>query len=112
MIDFNIDVGKPTKNEDVELLLQQIDILFDTSPTTVLGDETFGTQYDKYLYNLRLSNDNIRHKVLSDLNSLELFNFIPEVTVHLLQGTERDIILIQIILTREEESYQRIYKIS
>ena len=48
MVDFNIDAGSPLKNGDIELLLQQIDILFDTYPKEVLGSEDFGTQYDDY----------------------------------------------------------------
>ena len=112
MVDFNIDAGSPLKNGDVELLLQQIDILFDTYPKEVLGSEDFGTQYDDYLYRLKLSAANIKQRVISDISSLELFDFVPSVEVHLLQGTEKDIVLIDINLIRGEEKYNRTYKIS
>lgn len=112
MIDFNIDEGSPIKTDDVDLILQQIDILFDTNPKEVLGYEEFGTRYDEYLYRLNLSNADIQQRVLSDLMSLNLFGFNPHVEVHLLQGTEQDIALIEITLTRDEETYQRIYKIA
>ena len=72
MIDFDLN-GAPTLNNDISLVLQQIDILFDTIPTEVLGDEDYGTKYHRFLYDLNISNDYIKHTVLSDLNSLELF---------------------------------------
>lgn len=111
MIDFNIHKGAPVKNGDIDLILQQVDLLFDTHPREVLGDEEFGSKYDEYLYRLNLSAEAIKQTVLSDLYSLELFDFTPSVEVYLLQGTERDIILIDINLRRDNESYNRSYKI-
>ena len=52
MIDFNLNKGKAILNNDVDLILQQIDMLFDTTPNEVLGFEDYGTKYDYYLYNL------------------------------------------------------------
>lgn len=112
MIDFSIDKKSIVKNSDIDLIHQQIEILFDTHPKEVLGFEDFGTIYDDYLYRLNLSNEGIRQQVLNDLHSLELFGFNPEVEVYLMQGTERDIALIKIELTRNNEKYEQIYKIS
>ena len=112
MIDFSINMDYPVLNDDVGLILQQIDILFDTKPKEVLGFEDFGTKYDEYLYNLKVSNEFLKQTVLSDLKSLDLLGFIPSVEVYLLQGTEQDIALIEITLTRDEEQYQQIYKIA
>lgn len=112
MIDFSINTNHPVLNDDVDLVLQQIDILFDTKPKEVLGFEDFGTKYDEYLYDLKVSNEFLKQTVLSDINSLDLQGFVPDVEVHLLQGTEQDIALIEITLTRNEEQYQQIYKIA
>lgn len=111
MIDFNIDFGAAIKTSDIDLILQQIDILFDTHPKEVLGDEEFGSQYDRYLYNLKISNEGLRNKILHDLNSLDLRGWVPNVNVHLLQGSERDIALIDIDLYKNDESYKKTYKI-
>ena len=54
MIDFNLDAGLPIKNRDIDLLLQQIDLLFDTNQKEILGHEEFGTKYDEYLYKLNI----------------------------------------------------------
>jgi hypothetical protein len=111
MIDFDLH-NKPIQNEDISLVLQQIDILFDTKPREVLGDEGFGTNYEKYLFDLNLSNEALKHTVISDLNSLDLLGFSPDVEVHLLQGTEHDIALVEINLIRDDEYYQQIYRIN
>lgn len=110
MLDFDL-IDKPIQNDDISLVLQQIDILFDTKPKEVLGSEDFGTNYEKYLFDLNISNEAIKHSVLSDLRSLDLFGFEPTVDVYLLQGTENDIALVDIQLRREDEYYQQIYKI-
>lgn len=111
MIDFNIDAGSPTKNKDIDLVLQQIEILLDTTPDDVMGEE-FGTQYDSYLYKLKMSADDIKTQVSSDIYSLNLLGFVPKIEVYLLQGTEQDIALIQIELVRDYERYEKIYKIT
>lgn len=41
MIDFNIEHGYPILNNDADLILQQIEILFDTTPGEVLGSVDF-----------------------------------------------------------------------
>lgn len=110
MIDFSLD-EEPIKNSDESLLLQQIDILFDTHPGQVLGSEEYGTEYDRYLYDLKLSNEAIKIQVLNDLNSLDLRGFVPTVNVYMLQGTEQDICLINIILTKEDNIIKKTYKI-
>lgn len=112
MIDFCLDNNSIILNDDVSLILQQIDILFDTKTREVMGFSNYGTKYDTYLYDLKVSNEFLKQTVLSDLNSLNLFGFRPDVEVHLLQGTEQDIALIEINLFRDEEYYQRVYKIS
>ena len=112
LVDFSLSNDSVVKNNDLDLVLQQIDILFDTKPKEVLGFERFGTKYEYYLYNLKISNSALKQTVLSDLYSLDLLGFEPTVEVHLLQGTEQDIALIEIVLTRDDTQYQQIYKIS
>ena len=112
MVDFNLDIGAAYKSNDIALILQQIDILFDTTPRDVLGYEDYGSKYDEYLYKLNISPGSLQQKIESDLQSMNLFGFDYTIKVHLLQGTERDIALIDIVLTRDDESYQKVYKIS
>ncbi len=114
MVDFSLykKSATATINSEVDLLIQQIDMLFDTTPTEVLGDETFGTKYDEYLYDTRLSAENLKRIVEQDLSNINHMGWNHEVEVHLLQGTEQDIALIQISFTKGIETVQKIYKIS
>lgn len=112
LIDFSLNEKAVIQNIDLELVLQQIDVLFDTKPREVFGFEHFGTKYEHYLYDLKVSNNALKQTVLTDLYSLDLLGFEPTVEVHLLQGTEQDIALIEIVLTRDDYQYQQIYKIS
>lgn len=111
-MDFNIKDGKPLITNDVEIILQQIDLLFDTSPREILGDVTFGTEYDRYLYDLKVSNESLKSRIYSDLSSIDMMGFTPTVEVYMFQGTERDIALIDIELTKDYNTYRKTYKIS
>lgn len=112
MTDFSLQSDKTHLESDVDLLLQQIDMLFDTTPREILGSETYGTEYDNLLYELRMSGDEIKQQVDSDLSLLDTLGFSTNVNVHLLKGTEQDIALVEINLTRDDRSFNRIYKIS
>lgn len=112
MIDFSVYEGNSVTVSDLDFVLQQIDVLFDTSPRELLGDVKYGTDYERYLYDLKISNEGLKSKVMSDLNSLDLRGYKVDVEVYLLQGSERDIVLIDIQLSNDYESYQKTYNIS
>lgn len=112
MVDFSLNTDNVIAGSDADIILQQIDILFSTHPHDVLGQEEFGTRYDKFLYDLKISTDAIQYKILQDISELELFGYRPTVDVYLLEGTINDILLISITLSRAGEVYQKIYKIS
>ncbi len=112
MVDFNLREGNPTINDDIEILIQEIDILFDTTPGELLGDGEYGTDYEYLLYDLKLNADSLKQKMMEDLLRLDLRGFTPDVQVFLFQGTERDIALISVQLRRYSEKYTKTYKIS
>ena len=113
MIDFNIshDVNKVVLGSPVDILLQQVDLLFDTDKYAVLGDPDFGSNYDRYLYTLGFSNASLEAKIMSDLYKLDLMGFTPSVEVQLFDGTERDIALIDITFTGSYEKHNKTYVI-
>lgn len=111
MIDFDLHNNNIVVQNDIDLVLQQIDILFDTVPREVLGSESFGTEYDKCLYDLNMSNGDLQRQVETDLRSIDLLGFDYQVNIHMLRGTEQDIALVEIELTRDDMSYNQIYKI-
>lgn len=109
MVDINLDEGAPTVNADVKLIIQQIDMLFDTKKHTVLGSPNYGTNYEEFLFNLNLSNDAIAYQIQCDLGLLELFDYQPSVSVSILEGTLNDIILVNISLTKNDDCYEKTY---
>lgn len=109
MIDFNLNEGEPTINDDVACLIQQINILFDTSYGDLIGDTQYGTDYEQFLYELKLSPEQLAEEIKQDLYSLDLLGFEPHIKVYLMQGSERDIALIQVDLVRPGESYTQSY---
>lgn len=111
-MDFNINDGKSILSNEVELIIQQIDILFDTSPKEILGSVDFGTEYDRYLYDLQISSESLKSRIYTDIYSINLYGFTPKVEVYMFQGTERDIALIDIELTKNNNTYRKTYKIS
>ena len=111
MIDFNMYTDDVTTRSDEENIIQQMDVLFNTRPHDVLGQEEFGTRYDKFLYDLTITNEAIRNVILNDVNGLELFGYAPDVDVYLLKGTQNDILMIDIHMTRADNEFQKIYKI-
>ncbi|MBD5230732.1 MAG: hypothetical protein HDS66_01075 [Bacteroidales bacterium] len=112
MVDFNLNEGGPVINDDYDCLIQQIDILFDTTPGDLIGDIEYGTDYERHLYDLKLTPDVLREHMLDDLRRLDLLGFTPDVSVYLMQGTERDIAIIDVQLRRGSENYSKQYKIS
>ena len=112
MIDFSLNERVATINNDIDLIKQQIDILFDTNKMEVFGDRNFGTNYEDFLYDLSLPAETIQYQIESDLNTLQLFGYKPTVKVDLYQGTENDIILVRITLTNNNDTYEMTIKIS
>ena len=111
MIDFNLDNDIAIKYDDVDLILQQVDMLFDTSRGEVLGDVSYGTNYSDFLYNLQISNEDIKYTVERDLSTLELFGYDYSVDVNILAGSENDIILVKIAFQRDDDYFDKTYKI-
>jgi hypothetical protein len=113
MIDFNATNKFTTDlilNNDLMYVLQQIDLLFNTDVNDVLGS-SFGSNYDRYLYTLGMSNMGLETKIYNDLSQLDLCGFNPEVKVDIVEGTERDIAFINITIKGDYEEYNKTYMI-
>lgn len=98
-------------SNDLLLVLQQIDLLFATDTCDVLGDMNYGTNYDKYLYTVGMSNAAMEQKIYNDLQKLDLRGFNVSVDVSIVEGTHRDIAFIDITLTGDYENYNKTYMI-
>ena len=112
MVDFNSDTTAPLLEAEGDLVLQQIDMLFDTRKGEVLGEYSYGTDFEKFLWNLQISNEKISSYVKSVIGStIDTLGFNIDVDTTILYGTADDIILIRINIRKPGYNVERIYKI-
>lgn len=97
--------------EERDLLVQQIDMLFDTTPNEVLGEE-YGTNFYDFLWDLSASAADVTEYTKSVIYAnINLMDWDLEVETNLLQGTQNDIILITIRLSKYNMEYEKTYKV-
>lgn len=112
MYDFCRIEEVPALNDEVDLIIQQIDILFDTHPGEVLGDISYGTNYSKYIHELNIGSEMIQSEIYSDIiENVELFGWDIEVEVKFMLGEQNDIIIVGIQFSKDSESYAKAYRI-
>lgn len=114
MLDFNLSnkyTDDPVISNDLLYVSQQIDLLFSTRVNDVLGDTYFGSNYEEYVYSIDFGNGDLEEKINNDLGMLDLRGIVPIVTVRLLEGTERDIALIEIELDKNIPGMTKTYVI-
>lgn len=114
MQDLNLQEGNAIIDNNIDLLWQQVQILFDTSMGDLFGDNNYGTDYDSLLYDMKLSAGDLKQKMLNDINKLDTFGMSYNVDVYLLRGTQQDIAVIKVDFydSSANEHYIKIYKIS
>ena len=112
MEDFCRTTDAIVLNHEVDLIIQQIDILFDTIPGEVIGDINYGSDFDKFLYELNVGSgvaaDYIRQTII---DNVELFGWTIQIEVKFMVGTENDIMLVGIEFSKNSEAYSHVYKI-
>lgn len=113
MKDFNLNTntGTVTLTDEMALIIQQIDIIFDTQEKSVFGEPSFGANFYNYLHDMTVTNEEIRAYVQSLLSQVHMFDYTYDVTVDLLKGTVNDIILVGITIKDGLNSYKKTYKV-
>ena len=113
MVDFCSTPGAVVLDDEVDLIIQQIDILFDTREGEVLGERDFGVRFDTYLWNPNIGSGMIESEVKSYIErNVELFGWDVSVKVEFLLGTEHDILLMQVSFHKDSDVYSKLYKVS
>lgn len=99
-----------TKERD--LILQQVDILFDTDECEVFGEEHYGCDFRRFLWDLKISNSQISEYTENlIMSNVDLLGWELDVDTTILEGTNNDIILITITISKELTQYEKTYKI-
>lgn len=98
----------------LDLILEQIDMVLDTSRKDVLGELDYGSDLEKYLYDLRATNSQIERDVYQTIsNSCDLFGCDLGVKVYITDGTIMDIIMVKIdIVDTSGNHAERVYRLS
>lgn len=113
-VDIAVDGDKRIINDKFDFLLQEIEILFDTSKGEVLGEDNFGTEFEDFIWDLNVSNTYISNYVKNKINNYTISGkfFNIDVNTKILRGTESDIILVEIGIKDPEsnKSTNLIYK--
>ena len=112
--DIAIDDNKKIIVDKFDFLLQEIDILFDTSKGEVLGEDTFGTAFENFLWDLDINNAQISEYVKNNIinQTVSGKDFDIDVDTKILYGTVDDIIIISITIRDPETNQEKniIYK--
>lgn len=112
MTDFNYNDDGIVLENKVDLVLEQLDMLLSTHKCAVLGDPDYGQDFEKFLYELNQTNATIRDYITKTItNNIDLMGMGLEVSVEIMEGTMRDIILVNIIIINNGMMYNRVFKI-
>lgn len=95
----------------LESFLQEIEIIFDTEQTELLGDTKFGSNFHNYLWTLKPNEEELQTYVSNLIADCTYRNdYDVDISTEILPGTERDIYLLQLIITDETgEQHKKIY---
>lgn len=112
MKDFNYKDDSITLIDEKELIIQQIDLLFDTNYGDVFGEIDFGSDFNAFLWDMNISNKDITDYTKGIITKyINIFDWDLDVDTTILEGTQNDIILIKIILTKDFDKIEKTYKV-
>lgn len=112
MIDFSYQEDIPVISNPLDLVLEQLDMLLDTSYGDVLGASGYGNDFDTFLYEMNQSNFSIQSHIENVIRkNVNLHGCSLSINVNLFAGIQRDIILVQIMIAYSGSSYIRTFKI-
>ena len=112
MRDFCISDNKVTLADEASLIIQQIDMLFDTSHGEVLGEYMYGSDFRQFLWDLKASATDISNYTSSKIAAnIDMLGWSYDVSTSLMEGVNNDIILITVSMRKGVESYSKTYKV-
>ena len=112
MIDFCINTDLPQISDSVDLVMQQIEIFMDTWIDEVLGEKC-GQDFDKFLFDTSTGNNYVASYISNSIQqAVDLMDWRLDVGVDFLMGTQNDILMVYLTLSREDEVYTKAYKMT
>ena len=110
MIDLAID-GRVFIDNVLDEALQELDILFNTTNTELIGYPRYGTNFEQFLWQLTPSPNELRNYILERIgDTFYLSQLNTEVNVEVLNGEIRNIYYVKIAVPYNEETKYREYQ--
>lgn len=99
MIDLAID-DRVKIDSVIDAALQELDILFNTTCTELIGNTSFGTNFESFLWDFSVSEDTIKRYIMDVINNNTTFmkRFDYNINVTEVPGDHRSIFYVQIDL--------------
>ena len=112
MIDFSLSKDKTVLSDKFDILLQEIDALFDASKGDLCGKMEYATDFERYLWNLNISTGTISNYVETTIKEkCDADGLTVSASTSAGYGTETDIILIDITVSDDTNSVDKHYRI-
>jgi len=110
MIDLAID-GRIFINNVLDEALQELDILFNTTNTELIGYPQYGTNFEQFLWQLTPSPNELRNYINERISdTFYLSQLETNIEVEVLKGEIRNIYYVRIGVTYKEETKYREYQ--
>lgn len=112
MIDLAID-SRVFLNRDIDMALQEIDLLFSTTNTELIGYPEFGTNFEQFLWTLTPTTSELQKYINEKLRECYYVNqFKVDTDVEMLTGEIRSIYVVYIEITDWDtnEKRKRVYQ--
>lgn len=111
----DIDIAAPGAEllaRPIEIAARQTDVLFDTAPGSLLGDLSRGTDFHRFLWELKLPAEDVARYAE---DAITRFVDMRGVTVSCgcvaLMGTDHDILLLDVVFREGDVELTKSYKI-
>lgn len=111
MKDFCLSNNSVFVSDEIESIIQQIDMLFDTQKNEVYGED-YGSSFYDLLWDMSISANDVSDYTESVIyGSVDLRGWAVNVSTDIIQGTINDIFLVKVILSKYDEKIEKIYRI-
>lgn len=111
MIDLAID-SRVFINNNLDEALQELDLLFNTENTELIGYPTYGTNFEQFLWSTSPSESTVKEYVEDAINqnTIYLSQMDYNINVQIVDGEFRNIYYISITVYNGNKSDSRVYE--
>lgn len=106
MIDFALD-SRIFLNNEFDIAMQELDILFNTENTELIGNPQFGTNFEQFLWQLNPSPNELKRYINEKISgTMFLSRYTTNIEVNIVNGNYRNIYIVDISVTAPDGTTQ------